>query len=166
VPTAAVGLVPCGALKTAVTDIMRRKGDAIMPRTKAPSAPQRITTCTSLDDLALTLLERIRLKLDLTKMGTAKMIVRHALEKKIKLPGITKFYQEVWTNLAFEDVQRFSTMRLDWTPEENALLRIYARHLLRSNNRSEALRVLIAYYAVQNKLAVVGQLKKATIIPM
>jgi hypothetical protein len=115
--------------------------------------------------LALTLLERIRLKVDLTKMGTAKMIVQHALEEKIKLPGITKFYQEVWINLAFEDAPRFSPMRLDWTPEENALLRIYARHLLRSNNRSEALRVLIAYYAVQNKLAVVGQLKKATIIP-
>jgi hypothetical protein len=98
-------------------------------------------------------------------MDTVRMIVKLAVDNKIKLPGITKFYQEVWTNLAFEDVQRFSTMRLDWTPEENALLRIYARHLLRSNNRSEALRVLIAYYAVQNKLAVVGQLKKATIIP-
>jgi hypothetical protein len=98
-------------------------------------------------------------------MDTVRMIVKLAVDNKIKLPGITKFYQEVWTNLAFEDAQRFSTMRLDWTPEESALLRIYARHLFRSNNRSEALRVLIAYYAVQNKLAVVGQLKKATIIP-
>jgi hypothetical protein len=136
-----------------------------MPRTTVPKIPQRNATCTSLDDLALTLLEKIRQTFHLGKMDTVRMIVKLAVDNKIKLPGITKFYQEVWTNLAFEDVQRFSTMRLDWTPEENALLRIYARHLLRSNNRSEALRVLIAYYAVQNKLAVVGQLKKATIIP-
>jgi len=137
-----------------------------MPRTTVPKIPQRNATCTSLDDLALTLLEKIRQTFHLGKMDTVRMIVKLAVDNKIKLPGITKFYQEVWTNLAFEDVQRFSTMRLDWTPEENTLLRIYARHLLRSNNRSEALRVLIAYYAVQNKLAVVGQLKKATIIPM
>ena len=137
-----------------------------MPRTTVPKIPQRNATCTSLDDLALTLLEKIRQTFHLGKMDTVRMIVKLAVDNKIKLPGITKFYQEVWTNLAFEDVQRFSTMRLDWTPEENALLRIYARHLLRSNNRSEALRVLIAYYAVQNKLAVVGQLKKVTIIPM
>ena len=136
-----------------------------MPRTTAPKIPQRNATCTPLDDLALTLLEKIRQTFHLGKVDTVRMIVKLAVDNKIKLPGITKFYQEVWTNLAFEDVQRFSTMRLDWTPEENALLRIYARHLLRSNNRSEALRVLIAYYAVQNKLAVVGQLKKATIIP-
>ena len=136
-----------------------------MPRTTAPKIQQRNATCTSLDDLALTLLEKIRQTFHLGKMDTVRMIVKLAVDNKIKLPGITKFYQEVWTNLAFEDVQRFSTMRLDWTPEENALLRIYARHLLRSNNRSESLRVLIAYYAVQNKLAVVGQLKKATIIP-
>ena len=136
-----------------------------MPRTTAPKKPQRNATCTSLDDLALTLIEKIRQTFHLGKMDTVRMIVKLAVDNKIKLPGITKFYQEVWTNLAFEDAQRFSTMRLDWTPEENALLRIYARHLLRSNNRSEALRVLIAYYAVQNKLAVVGQLKKATIIP-
>jgi hypothetical protein len=36
VPTAAVGLVPCGALKTAVTDIMRRKGDAIYAPNHSP----------------------------------------------------------------------------------------------------------------------------------
>ena len=137
-----------------------------MPRTTAQKIPQRNATCTSLDDLALTLIEKIRQTFHLGKMDTVRMIVKLAVDNKIKLPGITKFYQEVWTNLAFEDAPRFSTMRLDWTPEENALLRIYARHLLRSNNRSEALRVLIAYYAVQNKLAVVGQLKKATIIPM
>jgi hypothetical protein len=137
-----------------------------MPRTTVPKIPQRNATCTSLDDLALTLLEKIRQTFHLGKMDTVRMIVKLAVDNKIKLPGITKFYQEVWTNLAFEDAPRFSTMRLDWTPEENALLRIYARHLLRSNNRSEALRVLIAYYAVQNKLAVVGQLKKVTIIPM
>jgi len=136
-----------------------------MPRTTAPKIPQRNATCTSLDDLALTLLEKIRQTFHLGKMDTVRMIVKLAVDNKIKLPGITKFYQEVWINLAFEDAPRFSPMRLDWTPEENALLRIYARHLLRSNNRSEALRVLIAYYAVQNKLAVVGQLKKATIIP-
>ena len=137
-----------------------------MPRTTVPKIPQRNATCTSLDDLALTLIEKIRQTFHLGKMDTVRMIVKLAVDNKIKLPGITKFYQEVWTNLAFEDAQRFSTMRLDWTPEESALLRIYARHLFRSNNRSEALRVLIAYYAVQNKLAVVGQLKKATIIPM
>jgi hypothetical protein len=137
-----------------------------MPRTTVPKIPQRNATCTSLDDLALTLIEKIRQTFHLGKMDTVRMIVKLAVDNKIKLPGITKFYQEVWTNLAFEDAPRFSTMRLDWTPEENALLRIYARHLLRSNNRSEALRVLIAYYAVQNKLAVVGQLKKVTIIPM
>jgi hypothetical protein len=136
-----------------------------MPRTKAPAAPQRITTCNSLDELALALLEKIRYKFDLTQMGTTQMIVRHALEEKTQLAGITKFYREIWTNLAFEDVPRFSQMRIDWTPEEMALLRIYARHLFKSNNRSAALRVLIAYYAVQNKLAVVGQLKKVTIIP-
>jgi hypothetical protein len=97
-------------------------------------------------------------------MDAARMIVRLALEKKIKLADITKFYQEVWTNLAFESGQRFSQLRLDWTPEENALLLIYAKHLFSSNNRSEAVRVLVNYYAVQNKFASVGQVKKATII--
>jgi hypothetical protein len=136
-----------------------------MPRTKDPDAPQLIKACTSLDELTLTLLEKIRHKFQLTKVKTSKMIVGLALEKKIKLVDVTKFYQEVWSNLSFESGQRFSQLRLDWTPEENALLLIYAKHLFSSNNRSEAVRVLITYYAVQNKFAVVGQVKKATIIP-
>jgi hypothetical protein len=136
-----------------------------MPRTKNPAAPTLIKACTSLDDLTLTLLENIRHKDHLTKANAARMIVGLALEKKIKLAEVTKFYQEVWSNLSFENGQRFSQLRLDWTPEENALLLIYAKHLFSSNNRSEAVRVLITYYAVQKKLAVVGQVKKSTIIP-
>jgi len=135
-----------------------------MPRTKDPDAPQLIKACTSLDELTLTLLEKIRHKFQLTKVKASKMIVGLAL-KKIKLVDVTKFYQEVWSNLSFESGQRFSQLRLDWTPEENALLLIYAKHLFSSNNRSEAVRVLITYYAVQNKFAVVGQVKKSTIIP-
>jgi hypothetical protein len=136
-----------------------------MPRTKDPDAPQLIKACTSLDELTLTLLEKIRHKFQLTKVKASKMIVGLALEKKIKLVEVTKFYQEVWSNLSFESGQRFSQLRLDWTPEENALLLIYAKHLFSSNNRSEAVRVLITYYAVQNKFAVVGQVKRATILP-
>jgi hypothetical protein len=142
-----------------------RKGIAIMPRTKNPYAPQLIKACTSLDELTLKLLEKIRHKFHLTKMDAARMIVRLAMEKKIKLADVTKFYQEVWSNLAFENGQRFSQLRLDWTAEENALLLIYAKHLFSSSNRSEAVRVLLTYYAVQNKFAAVGQVKKATIIP-
>jgi hypothetical protein len=138
---------------------------AIMPRTKDPDAPQLIKACTSLDELTLTLLEKIRHKFQLTKVKASKMIVGLALEKKIKLADVTKFYQEVWSDLSFESGQRFSQLRLDWTPEENALLLVYAKHLFSSNNRSEAVRVLITYYAVQNKFAVVGQVKKSTIIP-
>jgi len=136
-----------------------------MPRTKNPDAPQLIKACTSLDELTLTLLEKIRHKFHLTKMDAARMVVRLAIEKKIKLADVTKFYQEVWSNLAFENGQRFSQLRLDWTAEENALLLIYAKHLFSSSNRSEAVRVLITHYAVQNKFAAVGQVKKATIIP-
>ena len=136
-----------------------------MPRTKDPNAPQLIKACTSLDDLTLTLLERIRHKYHLTKMNAARMIVGLALEKKIRLADVTKFHQEVWSNLSFESGQRFSQLRLDWTAEENALLLIYAKHLFSSSNRSEAVRVLIAYYAVQNKFAIVGQVKKATLVP-
>ena len=136
-----------------------------MPRTKDPDAPQLIKACTSLDELTLTLLEKIRHKFQLTKVKASKMIVGLALEKKIKLVEVTKFYQEVWSNLSFESGQRFSQLRLDWTPEENTLLLIFAKHLFSSNNRSEAVRVLITYYAVQKKFAVVGQIKKSTIIP-
>jgi hypothetical protein len=136
-----------------------------MPRIKNPNAPTLIKACTSLDDLTLTLLEKIRHKDHLTKANAARMIVGLAIEKKIKLAEITKFYQEVWSNLSFENGQRFSQLRLDWTPEENTLLLIFAKHLFSSNNRSEAVRVLITYYAVQKKLAVVGQIKKSTIIP-
>jgi hypothetical protein len=128
-----------------------------MSRTKDPDAPQLIKACTSLDELTLTLLEKISHKCHLTKMNAARMIVGLALEKKIKMADITKFYQEVWSNLSFENGQRFSQLRFDWTPEENALLLIYAKHLFSSNNRSEAVRVLIAYFAIQNKFAVVGQ---------
>ena len=138
---------------------------SIMTRTKDPDAPQLIKACTSLDELTLTLLEKIRHKFQLTKVKASKMILGLAIEKKIKLVDVTKFYQEVWSNLSFESGQRFSQLRLDWTPEENALLLIYAKHLFSSNNRSEAVRVLITYYAVQNKFAVVGQVKKSTIIP-
>ena len=136
-----------------------------MPRTKDPAAPQLIKACTSLDELTLTLLEKIRHKFHLTKVKASKMIVGLALEKKIKLADITKFYQGVWCNLSFENGQRFSQLRLDWTPEENALQLIYAKHLFSSSNRSEAVRILIIYFAVQNKFAMVGQVKKATIIP-
>ena len=136
-----------------------------MPRTKNPDAPQLIKACTSLDDLTLTLLEKIRHKSHLTKMNAARMVVGLAIQKKIKLADVTKFYQEVWSNLSFESGQRFSQLRLDWTPEENALLLIYAKHLFSSSNRSEAVRVLITYFAVHNKFAVVGQIKKSTIIP-
>jgi hypothetical protein len=116
-----------------------------MPRTKDPNAPTVVKACTSLDDLTLTLLEKIRHKNQLTKTNA--------------------FYQNVWTNLVFEGGQRFSQLRLDWTPEENALLLIYAKHLFSSSNRSEAVRVLLNYYAVQNKFASVGQVKKAVISP-
>ena len=136
-----------------------------MPRTKDPAVQTLIKACTSLDDLTLTLLEKIRHKFHLTKPNAARMIVGLALEKKIKLAAVTKFHQEVWSILSFENGQRFSQLRLDWTPEENALLLIYAKHLFSSNNRSEAVRVLIAYYAVQNKFAVVGEVQKSTIIP-
>ena len=136
-----------------------------MPRTKDPNAPTVVKACTSLDDLTLTLLEKIRHKNQLTKTNAAKMIVGLALEKKIKLADVTKFHQEVWQNLSFESGQRFSQLRLDWTAEENAMLLMYAKHLFSSNNRSEAVRVLIAYFAIQNKFAVVGQVKKSTIIP-
>ena len=136
-----------------------------MPRPKNPDAPQLIKACTSLDELTLTLLEKIRHKFHLKKMDAARMIVRLAIEKKIKVADVTRFYRQVWSNLAFENGQRFSQLRLDWTEEENALLLIYAKHLFSSSNRSEAVRVLITYYAVQNKFASVGQVKKATIIP-
>ncbi len=136
-----------------------------MPRIKDPNAPTLIRACLSLDDPTLTLLEKIRHKFHLSKANASKMIVGLALEKKIKLADVTKFHQEVWSNLSLDSGQRFSQLIVDWTPEENALLFIYAKHLLSSNNRSEAVRVLIAYYAVQNKLAVVGQIKKSTIIP-
>ena len=136
-----------------------------MPRTKDPDAPQLIKACTSLDELTLTLLEKIRHKFHLTKSNASKMVVGLALEKKIKLADVTKFHQEVWSNLSLESGQRFSQLIVDWTPEENALLFMYAKHLFSSNNRSEAVRVLIAYFAVQNKFAVVGQVKKSTIIP-
>ena len=76
------------------------------------------------------------------------MIVGLAVEKKIKLTEVTKFHQEVWSNLAYENGERFSQLIVDWTPEENALLLIYAKHLLSSNNRIEALRILVAHYAV------------------
>ena len=39
-----------------------------MPRTKDPNAPTLIKACTSLDDLTLTLLEKIRHKFHLTKV--------------------------------------------------------------------------------------------------
>ena len=136
-----------------------------MPRIKDPNAPTLIRACLSLDDPTLTLLEKIRHKFHLSKANASKMIVGFALEKKIKLADVTKFHQEVWSNLSFESGQRFSQLIVDWTPEENALLLIYAKHLLSSNNRSEAVRILIAHFAVQNKLAVVGQIKKSTIIP-
>jgi len=136
-----------------------------MPRTKDPDAPQLIRACISLDELTLTLLENIRHKFQLTKVKASKMIMGLALDKKIKLTDVTKFYQDVWSNLSFESGQRFSQLILDYTPEENALLLIYAKHLFSSNNRSEAVRVLITYYAVQNKFAAVGQVKKSTIIP-
>jgi len=137
-----------------------------MPRTKNPTTPTLIKACTSLDELTLILLEKIRHKLHLTKANASRMIVGLALEKKIKLVDVTVFYKEVWSDLSFESRQRFSQLRLDWTPEENALLLIYAKHLLSSNNRSEAVRILIAYFAIQNKFAVVGQVKKSTIIPI
>ena len=135
-----------------------------MPRTKAPDASERIKACTSLDELTLTLLEKIRHKFHLSKVDAARMIVGLALEKKIKMADVTKFYQ-VWSNLSFESGQRFSQLRLDWTPEENALLLIYAKHLFSSSNRSEAVRILIAHFAVKNKFAVVGQVTKSTINP-
>ena len=56
-----------------------------------------------------------------------------ALEKKIKLADVTKFHQEVWSNLSSESGQRFSP--------------------------------LIAHFAVQNKFAIVAQVKKSTILP-
>lgn len=136
-----------------------------MPRIKDPNAPALIRACLSLDDPTLTLLEKIRHKFHLSKANASKMIVGLALEKKIKLTEVTKFHQEVWSNLSFENGQRFSQLIVDWTPEENALLLIYAKHLLSSNNRSEALRILVAHYAVQNKFAAIAQVKKFTIIP-
>ncbi len=108
-----------------------------MPRTKDPDAPQLIKACASLEEMTLTLLEKIRHKFQLTKVKASKMIVGLALEKKIKLVDGPKFYREVWSELSVESGQRFSQLRLDWTPEENALLLIYAKHLFSSNNRSE-----------------------------
>jgi hypothetical protein len=136
-----------------------------MPRTKAPDAPALVRACLSLDDRTLTLLEKIRREFQVSKASALKMIVDFAVQKKIKLAEVTKFHQEVWSNLAIENDERFSQLIVDWTPEENALLLIFAKHLFSSNNRSEALRILVTYYAVQNKLAVVAQVKKFAIIP-
>ena len=136
-----------------------------MPRIKDPNAPTFIRACLSLDDPTLTLLEKIRREFQVSKASALKMIVDFAVQKKIKLAEVTKFHQEVWSNLAIENDERFSQLIVDWTPEENALLLIFAKHLFSSNNRSEALRILVAYYAVQNKFAAVAQVKKFAIIP-
>lgn len=135
-----------------------------MPRTKDLNAPTLIRTCLSIDDLTLTLIEKIRHQFHLTKVNASKMIVSLALAKKIKLPVVTKFHEEVWRNLTFENGQSFSQLVVDWTPEENALLLIYAKHLFSSNNRSEAFRVLVSYYAIQNNFATVGSVQRPTII--
>jgi len=137
-----------------------------MPRIQDTNAPTLIRACLSLDDPTLTLLEKIKSKFRLSKTNASKMVVGFALQKKIKLADVTKFHQEVWSDLFFESGQRFSQWIVDWTPEENALLLIYAKHLFNSNNRSEAFRILVALFAVQNKLAVVGQITKSTIIPI
>ena len=101
----------------------------------------------------------------MSKANALKMIVGLAVQKKIKPAEVTKFHQEVWSNLAYENGERFSQLIVEWTPEESALLLIYAKQLFSSSNRSEALRILIAHYAVQNKFAAVAQVKKFTIIP-
>jgi hypothetical protein len=136
-----------------------------MPRTKAADAPILTRACLSLDERTVTLLEKIRHEFQMSKANALKMIVGLAVQKKIKPAEVTKFHQEVWSNLAYENGERFSQLIVEWTPEESALLLIYAKQLFSSSNRSEALRILIAHYAVQNKFAAVAQVKKFTIIP-
>ena len=61
----------------------------------------------------------------------------------------------------------FSIADLDYNRWEGYRLGDMDRYgLVKTDKQYRLLKVKIAYYAVQNKLAVVGQLKKVTIIPM
>ena len=134
-----------------------------MPRTKDPRAPELVRACISLDNRTRELLGRITHKFNLTKKEAFTRIAKLAIKNEIKLSDVTKFHQEVWTKLSTENDHVFSQVGFDWFPDENEILLTYAKHLFGRNNRSEAMRVLVAYYAIQNKLATVLPESKLTI---
>lgn len=96
------------------------------------------------------------------KAVAVRMIVNLAMDNKITLHDMKKFYRETWCfNALGEDVGK-APLKLDWTPEEYTVLHRYAAEVLDSDNRSEAFRMLVTYFAIVNDIIeseVVGRVK-------
>jgi hypothetical protein len=128
---------------------------------KDPGAPTVIHACTSVDEITVALLDRIKAKFELTRADAGRMIVGLAIEKEIKMSDVALFQKKVAT----ENKPSYEQQRFNWSPEENAMLHAYAKRLFGNNNRSEAFRILVAYFAVESKLAVMVPSDKFTILP-
>ena len=147
------------------------QGTATMPQTvEEPVIVNSVRACTSLDARSIALLKNIATELEpnikekfglCSKQFAAKYMLGELIagKKRITLEAIVEFRETYWEIML--QPRKFMSMRFDWSVDENVVLLYVAKKLFGNNNRSEALRVMIAYYAM--KLGV-GKLERKAYI--
>jgi hypothetical protein len=73
-------------------------------------------------------------------------------KSKVNSESLVAFHQEIWLKAVHQE-GRYTSARFDLTEVENDALFVIARTLFGNSNRSKALRVLVAYFAIEYKLA-------------
>jgi hypothetical protein len=112
-----------------------------------------VRACISVDSLTLDLLEKIGRKYQVNKSAAANTVIDLYLAKsKVNSELLVAFHQEIWLKAVHQE-GRYASARFDLTEVENDALFVIARTLFGNSNRSKALRVLVAYFAIEYKLA-------------
>jgi hypothetical protein len=107
------------------------------------------------DILTLGLLDRLVKQLDMTRIGVVRKIVKLAIDQKISIQSVANFRDKTWKAVMAENEPNAGTLAFDWTKEELGLLHAYAKRLFGNKNCSAALRILVAYFAVNENLAMI-----------
>jgi hypothetical protein len=125
-----------------------------MPDTiEEPLIETSIRACTTLDAPSLAVLEKITEKLGVSsRQRAAKQILGDLMTEETDLEDVIAFRKEYWDTMVRPD-SGFEKVRFDWTGDENSVLHFVAKRLFGNQNRSKALRVLIAHYALKHKYA-------------
>lgn len=104
----------------------------------------------TLDINSVRLMETLSRKLELRRSALASMLITQLKGDQKVADGATKFYREVWPPMEPRSIN--DSKLFNWPIEIDDALRKLSWSVIGTGNKSEMIRVMLAYFAKQNKL--------------